>query len=54
MARLALRAAVDAARGKKVAKEILTQDTMITKNVMGKVDLSGQETPPDWKGPESF
>jgi len=54
MARLALRAAVDAAKGKEVAKEILTQDSMITKETMGKVDLSGQQTPADWKGPKSF
>ena len=54
MARLALRAAVDAAKGKEVVKEILTQDSMITKYTLGKVDLSGQQTPSDWKGPKSF
>lgn len=54
MARLALRAAVDAAKGKEVTKEILTQDSMITRYTMGMVDLSGQQTPSDWKGPKSF
>lgn len=54
MARLAVRAAVDAAKGKKVPKETLTQDTMITKDTLGLVDLSGQYTPADWKGPKSF
>ena len=54
MARLAIRAAVDAARGKEVVKEILTQDSMITKYTLGKVDLAGQQTPSDWKGPKSF
>ena len=49
MARLAVQRAVEAAEGKTIPKETLTQATMITKATMEGVDLSGQTVPADWK-----
>jgi ABC-type sugar transport system substrate-binding protein len=49
MARLAVQRAIEAAEGKVIPKETLTQATMITKATMEGVDLSGQAVPADWK-----
>ncbi len=49
MARLAVQRAIEAAEGKTIPKETLTQATMITKANMGVVDLSGQAVPADWQ-----
>lgn len=49
MARLAVQRAVEAAEGKTIPKETLTQATMITKATVEGVDLSGQTVPADWK-----
>lgn len=49
MARLAVQRAIEAAQGKQIPKETLTQPTMITKTVLNDVDLSGQAVPADWK-----
>jgi ABC-type sugar transport system substrate-binding protein len=49
MARLAVQRAVEAAEGKTIPKETLTQATMITKATADGVDLSGQTVPADWK-----
>ena len=49
MARLAVQRAIEAAEGKEIPKETLTQATMITKSTVNGVDLSGQEVPADWK-----
>lgn len=43
MAQLAVQRAIEAAEGKAIPKETLTQATMITKNTVDVVDLSGQE-----------
>lgn len=48
MARLAVRRAIEAAEGKEIPKETLTQATMITQSTVENVDLSGQEVPADW------
>jgi ABC-type sugar transport system substrate-binding protein len=49
MARLAVRRAIEAAEGKDIPKETLTQASMITKSTVNDVDLSGQAVPADWK-----
>ena len=49
MARLAVQRAIEAAEGKTIPKETLTQASMITKSTVGDVDLSGQAVPADWK-----
>ena len=49
MARLAVQRAVEAAEGKAIPKETLTQASMITKSTVNGVDLSGQAVPADWK-----
>lgn len=49
MARLAVQRAVEAAEGKTIPKETLTQASMITKSTVKDVDLSGQSVPADWK-----
>jgi ABC-type sugar transport system substrate-binding protein len=49
MARLAVRRAVEAAEGKAIPKVSLTQESMVTREVLKAVDLTGQEVPPDWK-----
>lgn len=49
MARLAVQRAIEAAEGKTIPKETLTQASMITKATVGSVDLSGQTVPADWK-----
>ena len=49
MARLAVQRAIEAAEGKEIPAETLTQATMITKDTLNNVDLSGQEVPADWK-----
>ena len=49
MARLAVQRAIEAAEGKAIPKETLTQASMITKSTAGSVDLSGQTVPADWK-----
>lgn len=49
MARLAVKRAVEAAEGKTIPKETLTQASMITKSTVNDVDLSGQAVPADWK-----
>jgi len=48
MARLAVQRAIEAAEGKQIPKESLTQATMITKSTVDGVDLSGQSVPADW------
>ena len=48
MARLAIRRAVEASEGKKIPKESLTQETMVTKDTIDTVDLTGQWVPKDW------
>ena len=48
MARLAVRRAIEAAEGKKIPAETLTQETMITKATLTAADLSGQEVPANW------
>ena len=45
MARLAVENAIKAARGEQIPKETLTQSTMVTKNTLPSVDLSGQTCP---------
>jgi hypothetical protein len=45
MAELAVQRAVEAAEGKKILKETLTQASLITKNTVNAVDLSGQAPP---------
>ena len=45
MAELAVQRAVEAAEGKKIPKETLTQASLITKNTVDAVDLSGQAVP---------
>jgi len=47
MARLAVQRAIEAAEGKTIPKETLTQASMITKSTVGDVDLSGQAVPAD-------
>lgn len=49
MARLAVQRAIEAAEGKAIPKETLTQASMITKSTASSVDLSGQTVPADWK-----
>lgn len=49
MARLAVQRAIEAAEGKTIPKETLTQASMITKSTVSSVDLSGQNVPADWK-----
>lgn len=49
MARLAVQRAIEAAEGKTIPKETLTQASMITKSTASSVDLSGQAVPADWK-----
>jgi ABC-type sugar transport system substrate-binding protein len=49
MARLAVQRAIEAAEGKAIPKETLTQASMITKSTVTSVDLSGQTVPADWK-----
>lgn len=49
MARLAVQRAIEAAEGKQIPKETLTQASMITKSTVNDVDLSGQTVPADWK-----
>jgi ABC-type sugar transport system substrate-binding protein len=49
MARLAVQRAIEAAEGKAIPKETLTQASMITKSTVTNVDLSGQTVPADWK-----
>lgn len=49
MARLAVQRAIEAAEGKTIPKETLTQASMITKSTVSSVDLSGQAVPADWK-----
>lgn len=49
MARLAVQRAVEAAEGKTIPKETLTQASMITSSTAKTVDLSGQSVPADWK-----
>ncbi|MDH3234044.1 MAG: sugar ABC transporter substrate-binding protein [Alphaproteobacteria bacterium] len=49
MARLAVQRAIEAVEGKEIPAETLTQATMITKDTLNNVDLSGQEVPADWK-----
>lgn len=49
MARLAVQRAIEAAEGKTIPKETLTQASMITKSTVSDVDLSGQTVPADWK-----
>lgn len=48
MARLAVRRAVEAAEGKDIPAVTLTQESLVTKNTLQSVDLSGQEVPADW------
>ena len=48
MARLAVRRAVEAAEGKEIPPVTLTQETVVTRNTLDAVDLSGQEVPEDW------
>jgi ABC-type sugar transport system substrate-binding protein len=48
MARLAVRRAIEAAEGKEIPAETLTQESMITKATLAGVDLSGQEVPAGW------
>jgi ABC-type sugar transport system substrate-binding protein len=45
MAELAVQRAIEAAEGKKIPKETLTQASLITKNTVDAVDLSGQAVP---------
>jgi hypothetical protein len=45
MAELAVQRAVEAAEGKKIPKETLTQASLISKNTVDAVDLSGQADP---------
>lgn len=45
MARLAVQRAIEAAEGKAIPNESLTQASMITKSTVGNVDLSGQTVP---------
>ena len=45
MAELAVQRAVEAAEGKKTPKETLTQASLISKNTVDAVDLSGQAAP---------
>lgn len=45
MAELAVQRAVQAARGERIPPETLTQSTMVTKNTLAAVDLSGQTCP---------
>jgi len=49
MARLAVRRAIEAAEGKDIPKETLTQPSLISKATVDAVDLSGQAVPADWK-----
>jgi ribose transport system substrate-binding protein len=49
MARLAVQRAIEAAEGTSIPAETLTQATLISKNTVNDVDLSGQEVPADWK-----
>jgi ABC-type sugar transport system substrate-binding protein len=49
MARLAVQRAIEAAEGKTIPKETLTQASMITSSTVKDVDLSGQTVPADWK-----
>lgn len=49
MARLAVRRAIEAAEGKVIPKETLTQPSLISKATLDAVDLSGQAVPDDWK-----
>lgn len=49
MARLAVQRAIEAAEGKTIPKETLTQASMITSSTVSSVDLSGQTVPADWK-----
>lgn len=49
MARLAVRRAIEAAEGKDIPKETLTQPSLISKATLDAVDLSGQAVPADWK-----
>lgn len=49
MARLAVQRVIEAAEGKDIPKETLTQATLISKSTVGAVDLSGQTVPDDWK-----
>jgi ABC-type sugar transport system substrate-binding protein len=48
MARLAVRRAVEAARGDEIPPVTLTQESVITRSTLDAVDLSGQEVPEDW------
>jgi ABC-type sugar transport system substrate-binding protein len=48
MARLAVRRAVEAAQGEDIPPVTLTQESVITKDTLDAVDLSGQEVPDDW------
>jgi ABC-type sugar transport system substrate-binding protein len=48
MARLAVRRAVEAARGEEIPGVTLTQESVVTKDTLDTVDLSGQEVPEDW------
>ena len=45
MAELAVQRAVEAAEGKKIPKETLTQASLVSKETVNDVDLSGQEVP---------
>ncbi len=45
MAELAIQRAIEAAEGKKIPKETLTQASLISKNTVDTVDLSGQAAP---------
>lgn len=49
MARLAVQRAIEAAEGKDIPKETLTQASLISKSTVDAVDLSGQTVPDDWK-----
>jgi ribose transport system substrate-binding protein len=49
MARLAVQRVIEAAEGKSIPAETLTQATLISRPTVNDVDLSGQEVPADWK-----
>jgi len=49
MARLAVQRVIEAAEGKSIPAETLTQATLISKPTVNDVDLSGQEVPANWK-----